>query len=61
MNNLNAQAAILTTAIDNEVSDAKLGMAFRTILAALSPEQCLLLLEQIKGFLSDKCREEVSQ
>ena len=51
MDNLNAQATILTTAIDNEVSDAKLGMAFKTILRALTAEQCLIVLQQIKGFL----------
>ena len=41
----------MPAAVTNEVSDAKLGLAFRTILAALSPEQCLMVLQQIKGFL----------
>ena len=59
--NLETPTAIFTTATSDEVSNERLGAAFRTLLASLSKEQCMSLLEQIKGFLSDKCREEVSQ
>ena len=41
----------MPAAVTNEVSHEMLGKAFRTILSALTPEQCLMVLQQIKGFL----------